>query len=224
MHKFFPSFINIRYRKTAVMRLFVHNSYERGVFMFRYSYEILVNKQNQLDKAFVPRPLVRPAIPFDASADDPKRLLEADAAQAAEELFAYAKAAGLSLWGISGYRPYSRQAEIYRNAADIRYVAPPGASEHQTGLALDVSCPRNSLELTESFASTPEGQWLSKNAHLHGFILRYPREKEKITGYAWEPWHIRYVTKSLSLYLALTGLALEEWVTLHSPIRTRTSP
>ena len=102
--------------------------------MFRYSYEILVNKQNRLDKAFVPRPLVRPAIPFDASADDPKRLLEADAAQAAEELFAYAKAAGLSLWGISGYRPYSRQAEIYRNAADIRYVAPPGASEHQTGL------------------------------------------------------------------------------------------
>ena len=57
------------------MRLFVHNSYERGVFMFRYSYEILVNKQNRLDKAFVPRPLVRPAIPFDASADDPKRLL-----------------------------------------------------------------------------------------------------------------------------------------------------
>ena len=151
--------------------------------MFRYSYEILVNKQNRLDKAFVPRPLVRPAIPFDASADDPKRLLEADAAQAAEELFAYAKAAGLSLWGISGYRPYSRQAEIYRNAADIRYVAPPGASEHQTGLALDVSCPRNSLELTESFAGTPEGQWLSKkcpSSRLYPALSQGKRKNHRV--------------------------------------------
>ena len=122
---------------------------------------------------------------------------------------------------VSGWRSLEEQLTIYEGSLQengpeftAKFVAMPGHSEHQTGLALDVSCPRNSLELTESFAGTPEGQWLSKNAHLHGFILRYPREKEKITGYAWEPWHIRYVTKTLSLYLSLINLTLEEYYQL----------
>ena len=66
------------------------------------------------------------------------------------------------------------------------------------------------------FADTAEGRWLARNAPLYGFILRYPRGKDEITGYAWEPWHIRYVTRSLALYLALTGMTLEEYTQLHA--------
>lgn len=179
--------------------------------MHEYHYEILVNKNCRLGADFVPDNLSCPDILFDAPADSPKRMLEFQAARAAERLFADARNAGFALCGISGYRPYSRQKKLYEAAPDVRYVAPPGASEHQTGLALDVSCAAADFELTEKFASTDEGRWLSRNAHLHGFILRYPKEKEKITGYAWEPWHIRYVTKSLALYLAITGLTLEEY-------------
>lgn len=179
--------------------------------MPEFSYEMLVNREHRLESGFLPPSLACPSIPFDAPAEDPKRLLESRAARAAEKLFLHARGAGLCLFGISGYRPYSRQLELYKNASGTGYVAPPGASEHQTGLALDVSCPAADFDLTDGFASTAEGIWLAKNAHLHGFILRYPRGREKITGYAWEPWHIRYVTKSLAFYLALTGLTLEEY-------------
>ena len=92
-----------------------------------------------------------------------------------------------------------------------QYVAKPGTSEHQTGLALDVSSPEVDYELEEIFAETPEGKWLAVYAPMFGFILRYPKGKENITGYAYEPWHIRYVGKSLSLYLSLTGMTLEEY-------------
>ena len=78
-------------------------------------------------------------------------------------------------------------------------------------LALDISCASLNFELEESFAATKEGKWLKSNAPLYGFILRYPRRKEHITGYPWEPWHIRFVGKTLSLYLSLTGLTLEEY-------------
>lgn len=179
--------------------------------MSEFSCEMLVNKEHRLGAGFIPHPLVRPAIPFDAPEDDTKCLLELRAAKAAEKLFSHAADSGLTLTGVSGYRPYRRQLKLYQNAADIRYVAPPGASEHQTGLALDVSCAAIGFALTEDFAHTAEGVWLLKNAHLHGFILRYPKGKEKITGYAWEPWHIRYVSKSLAFYLALTGLTLDEY-------------
>lgn len=174
-------------------------------------YTALVNKDHRLSPNYIPKNLVIPSIPFAAPMDDPKRLLETATAHSAERLFADAAESGLSLYGISGYRPYKRQKEIYEGAADTSYIAPPGASEHQTGLALDVSCPEIELDLIESFVDTPEGIWLHQNAALYGFILRYPKNKEKITGYAYEPWHIRYVTRSFALYLTLTGLVLEEY-------------
>lgn len=184
---------------------------------------LLVNRAHPLPADFVPDGLMEPDIPFDAPAGHEKRLLAAPAARAAGELFCSARQQCLCLCGISGYRSYTRQEEIYRKRlAETSesyvnlYVARPGTSEHQTGLALDVSCPAVCCQLTESFADTPEGKWLAKNAPLYGFILRYPKGKEEITGYAWEPWHIRYVTRSLALYLALTGLTLEEYVQLHT--------
>ena len=91
------------------------------------------------------------------------------------------------------------------------FVAEPGTSEHQSGLALDVSCPSIHMELSERFSATGEGRWLKKNAPLYGFILRYPKSKEEITGIPYEPWHIRYVTKPLASWLTITNLTLEEY-------------
>lgn len=190
---------------------------ESGVF-FVEDCTILVNHSHRLSSDYVPGNLTEPAIFFDAPSGDPKRLLALPAARAAGRLFQCGKEQGIFLYGISGYRSYQRQEEIWKNRLREtslsyvnQYLAPPGASEHQTGLALDVSCPAVHLELEDCFADTKEGQWLAANAPLFGFILRYPKEKEYITGYSWEPWHIRYVTRSLALYLSLTGMTLEEY-------------
>ena len=178
----------------------------------------LVNREHPLPESFVPDDLVPCEFPFLAAGDEEKRMLCSAAADSARRLIEYGKSFDCHLIGISGYRSYARQKEIYETrvheagAAHAKlYLAPPGASEHQSGLALDVSCPAIHMELEESFSDTKEGRWLSAYAPMFGFILRYPRGKEHITGYAFEPWHIRYVSKSLALYLALTGLTLEEY-------------
>lgn len=176
-----------------------------------FSYEMLVNRGALLDETFCPPSLEWLCVPFDAGEGEVKRMMERRAARAARALFEEGSRQGVSLVGISGYRPYSRQKELFDKNPESLYVAPPGGSEHQTGLALDVSCEALHLELEEEFDQTEEGKWLAKNAPLFGFILRYPRDKTEITGYAYEPWHIRYVTKSLALYLTLTGLTLEEY-------------
>lgn len=177
------------------------------------SYTILINRSHPLPETFLPDFLTEPSIPFSAPPNDTRRLLQKEAAQAVTLLFAQAVSQGIGLVGISGYRPYIRQKELYENALQkgSTAVAPPGASEHQSGLALDISCASIALKLENTFAETKEGKWLKKHAPLYGFILRYPKGKEEITGYPWEPWHIRYVGKSLALYLSLTGLTLEEY-------------
>ena len=190
-------------------------------------FSFLVNRQNPLSPQFVPESLTEPAIPFHAPVGDPRRLLCREAAHGAEALFTQAKHQGLSLCAVSGYRSYERQAVLYKNAQKrflaktpqqrqeaLMAVAPPGCSEHQSGLALDVSCASISYELEETFADTSEGKWLARNAPLHGFILRFPKGKEPITGFPYEPWHIRYTGKPLSFYLTMTGLTLEEYYEL----------
>lgn len=177
------------------------------------SYTLLVNKSHPLTSSYVPPCLAEAHIPFDTSAHDEKTLMEKTAAKAAAKLFHQAASDNITLMGVSGYRSYKRQESLYRNALarSSSAVAPPGTSEHQTGLALDISCASLNFELEEAFAYTKEGKWLKTNALLYGFILRYPRRKEHITQYPWEPWHIRFVGKTLSLYLSLTGLTLEEY-------------
>ena len=135
---------------------------------------------------------------------------ECDAAY--DELKAAAAAEGLSLWIVSGYRSYSTQQGLYARycaqdgvAAADTYSARPGHSEHQTGLAIDV----NSLEY--DFAFTPEGQWLAAHAHEYGFVIRYAQDKQDITGYMYEPWHIRYLGKGLAAEVHASGLCLEEF-------------
>lgn len=179
--------------------------------MDNHTYIRLINKKHPLPAGFTPASLIDIGIPFDAPPDDEKRLLEPKAARAALALTNAARLEGLSLYGISGYRSYSRQKQLFTGSP---YVAPPGTSEHQSGLALDLSCPCVNMELTEDFAKTPEGVWLSRNASLYGFILRYPKNKEHITEFPYEPWHIRYVTKPLAACLSLTGMTLEEYHSL----------
>lgn len=133
------------------------------------------------------------------------------------EMIAAAKKEGIKLWMTSGYRSYYDQQYIYngyvkrdgQEKADT-YSARPGHSEHQTGLAYDLN------DLDWNFGETPEGMWIAENCHKYGFILRYPEGKEKITGYKYEPWHIRYLGVEKATEIFESGLCLEEFLNITS--------
>ena len=145
-----------------------------------------------------------------------------EAAKALEELFAGALEDDIILYATSGFRSYSTQKAIYdrkRAGSNDRTanasVAKPGQSEHQTGLAMDVEG-HSSLGsgLVEDFGETVEGQWLAKHCHEYGFIIRYPKGKTDITGYIYEPWHIRYVGKEAAAEIAALDVTFEEYILL----------
>ena len=115
-----------------------------------------------------------------------------------------------NLYIYSGYRSYERQAEIYKNANDKNYVAMEGTSEHQSGLVLDVSTLTDGL--TSSFQYSYEYQLLSKYCMNYGFIIRYPENKEHITGYYFEPWHLRYVGIVSAKQIMSSSLTLEQYL------------
>lgn len=124
---------------------------------------------------------------------------------------------GLYLWIVSGYRSYSTQYATYNSfvwdrgvAQADRCSARPGHSEHQTGLALDINT------TADSFAGTPEAKWIEKNCWKYGFIIRYPKGKEDITGYKYEPWHVRYLGKDIAKKVYDSGLTLEEYLGIDS--------
>ncbi len=182
------------------------------------SITVLVNHLYTLPADYVPEDLVAPEVEFSFPYMADKRLMRSDAAAALEDLFAAAAKEGIRLTAISGYRSYDRQKTIYlynvnRSGEEYAnlYSAPPGHSEHQTGLTMDVSSVSNNLDLTYSLADLPEGQWLAEHSHLFGFIIRYPEDKESITGYAYEPWHLRYVGTELAAYLYEQNLTLDEY-------------
>lgn len=179
---------------------------------------VLVNKTNALDPYYLPEDLVVPAVPFTIEGPAPQKQMRSEAARALEQLFARAQAEGIALAGVSAYRSYPRQASIFRenweadpNLAN-QFSARAGESEHQTGLAIDVSGPSVGYALTQAFGATAEGEWLERNAPDFGFIIRYPKGKEHITGYQYEPWHLRYVGRAAAREIALTGSTLEEYV------------
>ena len=132
------------------------------------------------------------------------------------------KVAGFNYNAFSGFRSYEYQTTLYnryvnrdgKEAAD-RYSARPGYSEHQTGLAFDIGeNGRQDLWLTEQFGETPAGQWLMNNAHLYGFILRYPQGKEHITGFMYESWHYRYVGVEHATAIFNAKTTLEEYLNI----------
>lgn len=161
---------------------------------------VIVDKLHPLIPAdYVPSDLVTPDIPLRVPGNQTMQVRQV-AAAALESMFSAAKAQGINLMLASGYRSYSYQLNLYngyvhtqgKSVADLQ-SARPGYSEHQTGLAIDLEPVSRNCELQQCFASTPEGQWLSVNSYKYGFIIRYPKNAQSITGYEYEPWHVRYI-------------------------------
>lgn len=170
---------------------------------------VVVNKHRPLPDGFIPSDLVDANVPavFSSTLREP-------VARAVEAMFAaYTAETGDALRIQSAFRSYETQIEVYENNnRDDTQSARPGFSEHQTGLTLDISPVSGECALDECFADTQAGQWLAANAWRFGFMLRYPQGLTLIEGYAFEPWHYRYVGLELAAELHNTGVqTLEEF-------------
>ena len=183
--------------------------------------DVVVNKNIHLTSDYIPDNLVIPSITFPASykGELEKMHMRQDAATALEEMFKAAKEEDIELFAISGYRSYSLQKRIFKYQVGKhgseeeanKLSAKPGQSEHQTVLAMDISCKASGYKLVQSFEETAEGKWLKDNCAKYGFILRYMKGKEDITGYSYEPWHFRYVGKELAPKIMDQEITLEEY-------------
>ena len=172
---------------------------------------VLVNKFYYLDQDYVPTNLEK--IDSDYSSSD--RYLVNVAKISFEFLAKKAKEEGYNIRAVSTYRSYSYQENLYNNyvkkdgvAEADKYSARPGFSEHQTGLAVDVD---NIITNYNNFENTKEFEWMKENAHKYGFILRYPKSKEDITGYMYEPWHYRYVGVKIATFIYKNKITFEEY-------------
>lgn len=177
---------------------------------------LLANKKHALPDGYEPSDLTPVTVPANKSGI----LMRAEAVNALKEMFDAASADGVTLLAGSGYRSEAYQRQLYDGyvaqygtARADAISSRPGYSDHQTGLALDISDHDGATFLTSAMENTPEGQWLYKHAHEYGFILRYPKGKEAITGYAFEPWHYRYVGKEWSekIYAVSPDETFEEY-------------
>jgi len=178
----------------------------------------LVNKQHKLPEDYNPTDLVYPDVRFIFAEKIEKRMMRQDAATALEKLFAAAEDDNIQLAGVSAYRSHKTQTTLFdryvkRDGLEKArtYSALPGTSEHETGLAIDVSGSDGKCAAADCFADTKEADWLEKHAHEYGFIIRYLQGKEKITGYQYEPWHLRYVGVDVATEMAKSGEVLEEY-------------
>lgn len=170
------------------------------------SITVVVNKKHKLPSTYVPT----------LSSNG---RLRPEANTALNSLISAASSQGVSLKYISGYRSYAKQEQLYNGyvasdgqAAADTYSARPGYSEHQTGLAADVGT--SSCDLETCFADTTAGKWVAANAYKYGFVVRYPKGKEAITGYQYEPWHLRYLGVSEATAVYNSGKTLEEYYSI----------
>lgn len=180
-------------------------------------YLVLVNDKYPMEEGYEPE-LVQVA---------PDRYLDKRIADAAQEMLADAKAAGLGIYNGSFYRSVKDQARIFNYSMEDErasgasyweayqnvslYVAEPGTSEHALGLAMDLTS-NVYVDLDEQQENTPEAKWLKENCHKYGFILRYPPNTSDITGIAYEPWHYRYVGIEDAAKITELGITLEEYL------------
>ena len=178
----------------------------------------LANRQYTVSSAYEPRDLEMSDVPGQV------RRMRREAAAALREMFQVCKEeTGLTLLSISGYRSYEKQEGIYKrklrtvkgNVAKAQeFVAPPGASEHQLGVAMDVG-QKHKIHLEISFGETEGGKWCRENCWRFGYILRYDEPWEEITGYKYEPWHFRYVGKEYAKEIHEANIPLETWLIGH---------
>ena len=173
-------------------------------------YLILVNKFNQLDEDYELEDLVTMSVQYAFNG----KLIRKDVDTAFGTMAAEARGSGLKIVANSTYRDYKYQDSIYRSNKNNKgqiyadnYVARPGHSEHQTGLSIDIS----TLNTTEDFELTDEFTWLLNNAYKYGFILRYPKDKEYITGYNYESWHYRYVGVEVATKIKEENITFDEY-------------
>ena len=180
--------------------------------------DVLVNKNMWLSKEYIPKELINPKVKFLSDTNPEAMLLRKEAARAIEKLFKKAKKEKHELYAVSGYRSFKRQRDIFKEnlkkdgEAANKYSARPGQSEHQTGLAIDITCESIDFLLSKDFQNTKEYEWLCENAYRFGFIIRYLKEKEDVTGYEFEPWHLRYVGEKVAEEIWLNKITLEEFL------------
>lgn len=177
------------------------------------SKHVLVNRRNPLQ----PQDYEPDVRALDVEMVYPGQEMRPQAADALEELVAAAEQQNHVLKVTTAYRTYNHQKALYdqrleasgREVAD-EYTARPGYSEHQTGLAVDVTA-NHDCQLKGCFGDTPEGEWVAEHAAEHGFVLRYPEGAADITGYSYEPWHLRYVGVETARAVHQAGVTLEEY-------------
>ena len=194
---------------------------------------VLANKQNALGEDYAPTDLVGlQGIGIESKNEEQQlRSSAAYALQAMLKAMATENPAAMEdLLVTSSYRSYTYQNWLYygtyvqqflnegysqeeAEAKASEFSARPGESEHQTGLCFDFIIKGENLD--ESFENTAAFAWLSENAHLYGYILRYPKDKTDVTGYTYEPWHYRFVGRDAAVTIYQTGLTLEEYLELN---------
>lgn len=172
---------------------------------------VLVNKFYYLDENYTPDKLEE----IDNKYSVAGKYLVNVAKISFESLAKKASEEGLKIRAVSTYRSYSYQTTLYNNYVSQdgvenadKYSARPGFSEHQTGLSVDID---NKVSSYNNFENTKEFSWMKENAHKYGFILRYPKDKEYITGYIYEPWHYRYVGIDIATFIYQNNLTYEEY-------------
>lgn len=194
---------------------------------------VVVNKSHPLPSGYVPPDLVVPHVKLQLSPKSERMHVREVVAGPLQDLFTAAQKDGYRFILLSGYRSEAYQKKIYdkyvkklKTRADAA-SAQPGYSEHQTGLAVDLDRDRDLRCLTMAcFAAMPEAKWLALHAHEYGFIVRYEKGKEEITGYEYEPWHLRYVGKELAAELFGKQETMEEFFSTQTvPVdAVRTTP
>ena len=174
-------------------------------------YAILVNKHYSLPEKYAPDDIVEMSNWYAY----PGNSIRKDVLEAFKEMSKAAKEDGITLIVNSSYRSYDEQKKIYSEYEDKKgkeyadkYAARPDFSEHQTGLSLDIFTPGAGMG---NFENTKAFEWLSNNCYKYGFILRYPKDKEDITGYSYEAWHYRFLGKSLSKKVYDSGITFDEY-------------
>ena len=191
-------------------------------------YLLLVNKQHPLGSVYAPTSLetIDPSLTLGGKSLE----LESVAAAAAQAMIRELHARGYTdIVMTSAYRDYEYQNNLFSyytnqeldahpdwtraeaEAEVATYSARPGTSEHQSGLCMDLISARDAV-LDESFADLPAYDWLVENAHCFGFILRYPKGQESVTGYSYEPWHYRFVGVPAATAIHDRGLTLEQYL------------
>lgn len=189
---------------------------------------VLINKDRSLPVNYTPSNLTIPSVATRTDKSAGEQSVRADIADKIKIMFDAALADGHNLMIGSGFRSADLQGTYFyglansvgESTANIS-IARPGQSEHQTGLAIDISTLSRSCYLDNCFATTADGEWLALNSYKFGFILRYPENKTSITGYQYESWHFRYVGVDLATALYESNLTLEEaWPYLETALAT----